>query len=199
MISSFGFTSKHIYKNAGEHKRGGITMSFKYMKEFLDATDGRGGLHFEIESETISKVLSQFDLENIPDPDMDFPGFGWADQWFAVEDEQIIGIPKDMESLKRWICAFFEMYGGYPLADIMDYSGLPSLTDETRTKIAKAIESNIDEIVSDMTWCKIVSIDASHEYGWEGQKTVYEDGDFDIDDAEKEDVMDFLDHFGFDD
>ena len=155
-------------------------MSFKYMKEFIDATDGRGGLHFEIESEAISKVLSQFNLENIPDPDMDFPGFGWADQWFAVEDEQIIGIPKDMGSLKRWICAFFEMYGGYPLADMMDPTGLPTLTDDTRTKIAKAIESNIDEIVSDMTWCKIVSIEASHEYGWEGQKTVYEDGDFDM-------------------
>ena len=174
-------------------------MSCKYSSEFIDATDGRGGLHFEIESETISKILSRFELENIPDPDEDFPGFGWVDQWFAVEDEQIVSIPNDMEALKRWICAFFEMYGGYPLSDTTDPCGLHSLTDEARESVAKSIESSIDEIISDMVWCKIVSIEASHQYGWEGQVATYEDGVFETKEAEKEDVIDFLDEFGFED
>ena len=168
-------------------------MNYKYSKEFVDSICGQGGLHFEIESETISKVLSQFKLENIPDPDDDFPGFGWADQWFNVADEQIIQIPKDIESLKRWICAFFEMYGAYPLYN----NDVDELTEETREAIAKAIESNIDEIVSDMAWCNIVSVEV--DYTWEGQVATYENGAFKTKVAEKEDVMGFLDAIDFED
>jgi hypothetical protein len=172
-------------------------MKDKYLQEFIESTDSRGGLHFQIESETISKVLSQFELD-IPDPDIDFPGFGWEDEWYIVEDEQVINIPKDMESLKRWICAFFEMYGGYPLADITDPFALP-LADDVREAIAKSIEANIDEIISDMVSCKIVSIDASYQYGWEGQTAIYKDGKFKTRKATRKDASDFLEEFGYED
>lgn len=166
--------------------------------KFIDSTNGCGGIHFEIESETISKVLTQFDLENIPDPDIDFQGFGWEDEWYVVADEQKINIPKDMESLKKWICAFFEVYGGYPLVCVDDPAGAPFLTDETRKKIASSIEANIDAIISDMISCKIVSVSVN-QYGCEGEVFVYKDGKVATGKATKNDIDGFLCEIGCDD
>ena len=174
-------------------------MENKYLDEFLESMDGGSGLHFQIKSETISKVLSQFEIEDLPDPELDYPGFGWEDNWYVVEDEQIVNAPTDMESLKRWICAFFEMYGGYPLADILDPIGAPTLTDETREAIATSIERNIDDIMTDMVFCKIVSVNASHQYGWEGKTVIYKGGKLTIKKATRKDASDFLEEFGYED
>ena len=171
----------------------------KYSGEFIDTVAFIAGLRFEMYSNTLYNVLAPFKLKGLHKPKKsgayeDCGSFGGDDAWLCICDELTINVPNDEEELKRWICAFFEMYGGYPLDGFSDAC---NLSDSKQKQIAEAIENNIEEIMSDIAYCKISSIVLEEEDWGEGKIAVYEDGNFDVFDADDQDVDEFIDKVGF--
>ena len=163
----------------------------KYSSEFIESTTGYAGIKFIMHSPTLSKILKQY---NITMPtDCDDENIIGDEGWFFVCDEQKFVAPRTIAEAKRWILAFFESYGHYPLERPMYENDDYSVDISVSSNLVNTIKTHLNQIFLETEEFKIVCMSVDTDY--EGLKFHYLDGIIHIDDIYPEDVVEFFEFF----
>lgn len=117
-----------------------------YIAEFTNSIIGYSGLKFIIHSPTLAQILKNLKIK-FPTKSED-DSFG-DEHWYSVCDELMIKPPADMGEMRRWILAFFECYGHYPLERQTGDKKYPNLSEAKVKKLVSEIENNIDTILAE--------------------------------------------------
>lgn len=166
----------------------------KYVSEFIESTSGYAGVKFIMHSPTLSKILKKNKVEMPSDcDDEDIVG---DEGWYFVCDEQKFVAPRTIAEAKRWLLAFFESYGHYPLERPMYENDDYLVEMDVSTKLVADIEKHINQIFLETEEFKIVCMSVDADY--EGLKFHYLDGLIHIDDIYPEDIVEFFETYSLD-
>lgn len=166
----------------------------KYSSEFIDSNTGYAGVKFIMHSPTLEAILRKY---NISMPSETEDGNIVGDEcWYFVCDEQKFTAPLNLKEVRRWILAFFECFGHYPLERPIYEDEEYQVDPETSKKLVEDIEKHIEQIMSETEEFKICCMAVDTDF--EGKTFHYLDGIVHIDDIYPEDVVEFFEFYGLD-
>jgi hypothetical protein len=166
-----------------------------YFPNATDCYDRFIGLHFSIQSKTMSKLFKRFHLNKASGALSN--GFG-DEYWFYMNVPYTVTLPKDMTEFKQWLLEFFTLYGTNAFVPCADDETYDYIMTRKRHRIQRTLTRHIDEIMNDIDGFVIETINTSFDISdWTGERVAYYDQTYSCSELDEETARNFFETFEF--